>query len=235
MLFYPIVVLFSENRFWIPHTNIALHRSHWGVFLRQTMTLALSRLWSAAPQGFCDEWVCPSAKLKKSWNLAFGWVSRVLDGMGKWAEGTIHSKQPDPPYMWRVKSIETRKHIGPTLNQYIEYIILSTWVDIPFVPFHSVFESHSSVDGWRGSPLQHPLCNYSNYRRLEDVQFFPFFPPFPSEARSGRFATWCMVTAGATPPGQIQHWACLKIWHILARFFVVDHSFPMFPYCLVLK
>lgn len=235
MLFYPIVVLFSENRFWIPHTNIALHRSHWGVFLRQTMTLALSRLWSAAPQGFCDEWVCPSAKLKKSWNLAFGWVSRVLDGMGKWAEGTIHSKQPDPPYMWRVKSIETRKHIGPTLNQYIEYIILSTWVDIPFVPFHSVFESHSSVDGWRGSPLQHPLCNYSNYRRLEDVQFFPFFPPSPvrhdledlrrgawsqpEPPRQDRFSTGHVSRSGT-------------FWHDFLLSIIVS---PCFPYCLVLK
>ena len=86
-----------------------------------------------------------------------------------------------------------------------------------FDPFHSVFESHSSVDGcWRGSPLQHPLCPITGVWKTLSSS-----PIFPSEARSGRFATWCMVTAGATPAGQIQHWV-LSI--------IVS---PCFPYCLV--
>ena len=106
---------FLGNCFWRPHTAFSHIFSSSGslgpFFKRQLMTLALSRLWSASLQGFCDEWVCPSAKLKKSWNLAFCWVSPGVDGMGKWAERTIHIEQPDPTLCGGLKTL---KHIGPT-------------------------------------------------------------------------------------------------------------------------
>ena len=89
-----------------------------------------------------------------------------------------------------------------------------------FDPFHSVFESHSSVDGcWRGSPLQHPLCNIMQLQAFGRREVFPP-SPVRHDLEDLRRGAWSQPE----PPRQ-DRFSCTG--HVIVS--------PCFPYCLVLK